>query len=151
MVAEKKSKMETQMVVILILIGIGAGVLSGLIGIGGGIIIVPALVYFLGFTQLGAQGTSLAMLMLPVGFLAVINFYKAGHINYPAVFMIAIGFIIGSYFGSKFALTLPQDTLKKIFAVLMIVIAFKMLFLDRKKQAPAQSSAVMQNDNSLNT
>ncbi len=131
--AKKTDHMDTQTIIILIMVGMGAGILSGMVGVGGGIIIVPALVYFLGFSQMSAQGTSLALIMLPVGFLGVIQYYKLGHIDYSVVLILAIGFIAGSFFGSKFSLSLPQETVKKVFAVLMIVIAVKMLFLDKKK------------------
>lgn len=134
----KKNNMETQTVLIIIVIGIAAGILSGLVGVGGGIIIVPALVYFIGFSQKAAQGTSLGVLLLPVGILGVLQYYKQGHIDIKVVGYLSIGFIVGGYFGSKIALTLSQESAKKIFAILMIVIAFKMLFLDRpKKDTPA--------------
>lgn len=124
--------MDVQSVVIVILIGISAGMLSGLVGIGGGLVIVPALVYFLGFSQHTAQGTSLALILLPVGIFAVIFYYKQGHVDLKVVWLLAIGFIIGSAMGSKIALNLPQETVKKIFAVLMILIAIKMLFFDKR-------------------
>ena len=129
----KKINMDIQTIIILILVGIGAGMLGGLVGVGGGIIIVPSLIYFLGFTQINAQGTSLGILLLPVGILGVLQFYKQGHINMPAVWVISIGFFFGSYFGSKIALSLPQDTVKKVFATLLVLIAIKMFFLDKKK------------------
>ena len=128
---KKNYNMDIQTVVIVILIGIAAGMLSGLVGIGGGLVIVPALVYFLGFSQHTAQGTSLAMILLPVGIFAVIFYYKQGHVDIKVVWLLAVGFIIGSALGSKVALNLPQETVKKIFAVLMILIAVKMLFLDK--------------------
>lgn len=123
--------MDMQTILILVLIGIGAGVLSGLVGVGGGIIIVPALVFFLGFSQKMAQGTSLGILLLPVGILGVLQFYKQGYINLNVVWIISAAFLFGSYFGSKIALSLPQDTVKKIFAVMMILIAAKLLFFDK--------------------
>jgi uncharacterized protein len=126
--------MSVQTILILILIGIGAGVLSGMVGIGGGIIIVPSLVYFLGFSQKMAQGTSLGILLLPIGILAVLQFYKAGYIDMKTVWIVAIGFLAGSYFGSKIALSLPQETVKRIFAIFLILIAVKMLFIDRPKK-----------------
>jgi len=126
--------MDTQTILIIILVGIAAGMLSGLVGVGGGIIIVPALVYFVGFSQKTAQGTSLGLILLPVGILGVLQYYKQGHIDVKVVCVLAVGFLAGSYFGSKIALSLPQDTLKKIFAVLMIIIAIKMLFLDKAKK-----------------
>lgn len=126
--------MDIQTILIIILVGIAAGMLSGLVGVGGGIIIVPALVYFVGFSQKTAQGTSLALILLPVGILAVLQYYKQGHVDIKIVGLLALGFIAGSFFGSKIALNLPQDTVKKIFAVLLIIIAIKMLFLDKPKK-----------------
>ena len=128
----KKTIMDTQTIIILLLVGIAAGTLSGMVGIGGGIIIVPALIYFLGFSQKMAQGTSLGILLLPIGLLGVLQFYKQGYIDIRVVMIISLAFFFGSYFGSRIALSLPQETVKKIFAVLMILIAFKMLFLDKK-------------------
>jgi uncharacterized protein len=130
----KNKPMEIQTILIIILVGVAAGMLSGLVGVGGGIIIVPALVYFIGFSQKTAQGTSLALIMLPVGIFGVIQYYKQGHVDYRIVGLLAIGFLVGSFFGSKLALTISQETLKKVFAVLMIIIAIKMLFLDKPKK-----------------
>jgi uncharacterized membrane protein YfcA len=122
-----KSKMTLQIIVSLILIGILAGVLSGLVGVGGGIIMVPLLVMFFGFNQHQAQGTSLAVLAVPVTAVAVFNYYKEGQINIKYAAIIAAFFVVGSIFGSKLALTLDQKMLKKIFAVVLLVIAGKML------------------------
>jgi uncharacterized protein len=122
-----KSKMTTQVILSLILIGILAGVLSGLVGVGGGIIMVPLLVMFFSFNQQEAQGTSLAVLAVPVTAVAVFNYYKAGQVNLKYAAIIAVFFILGSIVGSKFALTLDQKTLKKIFAIVLLVIAGKML------------------------
>ncbi|HTL09912.1 MAG TPA: sulfite exporter TauE/SafE family protein [Chitinophagaceae bacterium] len=124
--------MNIQTVLLLALIGLAAGVLSGMIGIGGGIIIVPALVYVLGFSQQQAQGTSLGLLLLPVGILAVLNYYKQGFIDVKVVGIMCATFIVGGWLGSKMAVSLPQDTLKKIFAVVLLIIAVKMLFIDKK-------------------
>lgn len=123
--------MDVQTILILILIGLIAGVLGGLVGIGGGIVIVPALVYILGFSQWNAQGTSLALLMFPVGILGVMQYYKQGHVNFTYVAFIAIGFLAGGYFGSKISLSVSQIYIKKTFAVFMLLIALKMLFLDK--------------------
>lgn len=112
---------------ILLLIGLAAGLLSGLLGIGGGIIIIPMLVGFLGYTQKNAQGTSLGLLLLPIGILAVMNYYKAGYINVKAVGIMVITFVIGSYFSSKYVTSLPDAVLKKIFAVFLLIYAFKLL------------------------
>lgn len=129
--ANKPKKMDIQTIFILLLIGLTAGALSGVIGIGGGIIIVPALIYFLGFSQRTAQGTSLAILLLPIGLLAAIQFYKAGYVNIKVTAVIAIAFFIGSYFGSRIALTVPQEILKKCFAILLLAIGIKMLFFEK--------------------
>ncbi len=118
--------------IILIIVGIAAGMLGGMVGIGGGIVIVPALIYFLGFSQKSAQGTSLGLLLLPVGILGVMQYYKQGHVDFKIVAFVAIGFLAGSYFGSKIALSLPQETVKKIFAILLIIVAVKMLFIDKR-------------------
>jgi uncharacterized membrane protein YfcA len=123
--------MATQTVILLIIVGLAAGALSGLIGVGGGIIVVPALVYILGFSQHQAQGTSLGLLLLPVGILAVLNYYQKGFIDIKVVAIMAAAFIIGGWFGSKFALSIPQETVKKIFAGIMILVAGKMLFFDK--------------------
>ncbi len=121
-------------VLTLVVIGLVSGMLSGLIGIGGGIIIVPALVFFLAFSQKAAQGTSLGILLLPVGILGVLQYYKQGHIDVGVVLIVSLGFLIGNYFGSKLALSLPEGTLKKIFAVFMILIAIKLLFFDSPRK-----------------
>ena len=131
--------MDIQTILILILVGIAAGMLSGLVGVGGGIVIVPALVLILGFSQKMAMGTSLGILLLPVGILAVIQYYKQGYVDVRVVMIISVAFIFGGYFGSKIALSLPQETIKKIFAVFMIIIAIKLLFFDKKKTAELQS------------
>lgn len=130
----KKKEMDIQIILIIILVGIAAGMLSGLVGVGGGIIIVPSLVYFIGFSQKTAQGTSLGLILLPVGILGIMQYYKQGHVDFKVVGILAIGFLAGSYFGSKIALSISQETLKKVFAVLMIIIAIKMLFFDKIKK-----------------
>ena len=124
--------MTTETIIIIVLTGLAAGILGGMVGIGGGIIIVPALVYFLAFSQHQAQGTSLALMLFPVGILGVINYYKKGYVDFRYAGLLAIGFVVGSYLGSKFSLSLPQLTVKKIFAVLMLIVALKMLFIDKK-------------------
>jgi len=125
--------MDAQTIIIIVAIGIVAGMLSGLVGIGGGIIIVPALIYLVGFTQKNAQGTSLAILLLPIGIFAVLQYYRQGHIDFKVVAILSAGFLAGGYLGSKIALDLPEDTIRKIFAVMMILIAVKMLFFDKSK------------------
>jgi uncharacterized membrane protein YfcA len=120
-------KMDTTLIITILIIGLFAGVLSGMVGVGGGIIIVPALVFFLGFSQHMAQGTSLGLLLLPAGILAVLNYYKAGQVDVKVVGLLAISFIAGGYLGSKWSLSLPQDTVKKIFAIFLFYTAFKMI------------------------
>lgn len=129
---KQKTTMDTQTLIILIIIGIAAGMLGGMVGVGGGIIIVPALVFFLGFSQKMAQGTSLGILLLPVGILGVIQYYKEGYVDMRVVLLISTGFFLGSLLGSKLALSLSQETVKKIFAILLIIVAVKMLFFDKK-------------------
>ncbi|MBP9793414.1 MAG: sulfite exporter TauE/SafE family protein [Flavobacterium sp.] len=114
-------------IVSLLIIGLLAGMLSGLVGVGGGIIMVPMLVLLLGFGQHQAQGTSLAVLVVPVTAIAVFNYYKEGYINWKYAAVIAVFFVIGSYFGSKLAIGLDQKMLKKIFSIVLILVAGKML------------------------
>ena len=115
-------------IILLIIIGIVAGVFAGLFGIGGGVVVIPALIYIFGMNQHQAQGTSIAFLLLPVGILAFMNYYREGHINIKFAAILAIAFVIGGYFGSKLAISLPEVSLKKIFAGFIILIGFKMLF-----------------------
>ena len=135
-----KPKMDTQTLLILIMIGLVAGMLGGMVGVGGGIVIVPALIFFLGFSQKMAQGTSLGILLLPVGLLGVFQFYKEGYVDMRVVLIISAGFFLGSYLGSKIALSLSQEAVKKMFAILLIVVAIKMLFFDKK--IPEQTNVV---------
>lgn len=127
--------MAAQLIITVLLIGLGAGILSGLVGVGGGIVMVPAMVFFLHYTQHQAQGTSLAVLTLPVVIIASLYYYqqcqKAGTpIDLRVVGLLAGGFIIGAYFGSKLALTVDQAVLKKIFAAILFYTAVKMLDWD---------------------
>jgi uncharacterized protein len=115
-------------ILILLVIGLLAGALSGFVGVGGGIIIVPAMIYFMHMNQMQAQGVSLAVLMMPVGLLGVMNYYKAGHVNFGFAIVIALGFVVGSYFGSKYALKLPEYKIKFLFGVLLLYVAVQMLW-----------------------
>jgi uncharacterized membrane protein YfcA len=118
--------------IILILIGLTAGALSGMIGVGGGIIIVPGLVYILGLSQFQAQGTSLALMLPPIGILAAYNYYKADALDWKYATVIAIAFIIGGYFGSKLTLEfIDEKTLKRIFGGIMAIVAIKMIFFPK--------------------
>lgn len=118
-------------IIILILIGLAAGILSGLFGVGGGIIIVPALVFFLGMTQHGAQGTSLGLMLLPIGILAAMNYYKSGNLNIQYGLVIAFAFVFGGYLGSKFSLGLSEIMLKRVFGGLMLIVALRMIFFSK--------------------
>lgn len=119
-------------VFVLIIIGISAGILSGMIGVGGGIIMVPALVYFMHMSQLEAQGTSIAIMLPPVGILAAYNYYKAGALNIKFAVIIAIAFIIGGYLGSKISISILSETiLKKIFGLVMLLVSIKLLFFSK--------------------
>ncbi len=120
--------MDLKILIFLLLIGVLAGVLSGLVGVGGGIVMVPLLFLLLGFSQHEAQGTSLAALLPPVTILAVLNYYKSGYINWKYALIISAAFVIGGYFGSKMAIVIDQRMLKKIFGGIMLVVAIRMIF-----------------------
>ena len=119
--------MEISTLVILVAIGLAAGAVSGFVCIGGGIIIVPALVYVLGLTQFEAQGTSLLLMLPPIGILAAMNYYQAGSMNWRYALVIAIAFIAGGYFGSKFSLKLDELLVKLIFGIIMLLVALRMI------------------------
>jgi hypothetical protein len=120
--------MELQNAVIIALIGASAGLLGGMLGLGGAIIIIPAMVMILGYSQQMAQGTALMMMVLPVGALAAFQYYHKGFVDIKAALIMAVFFFIGGYFGAKFATQIPQDILKKSFAVMLLGIAIKMWF-----------------------
>jgi uncharacterized protein len=120
--------METSNFILLTAIGLVVGFFGGMFGVGGGVILIPALVYLMGMEQHTAQGTSVAIMLPPIGIIAAYTYYKAGHINIKYAIIIAITFIIGSYFGSKLAVNLPDQVSKKIFAVIMFLISIRMFF-----------------------
>ena len=120
--------LDFQTIVYLILIGVLAGIVSGFIGIGGGIIIVPGLIYLAGLTQIQAQGTSLALMLPPIGILAFMHYYKQGNVDLKVAGIVAVTFIIGGFFGAKLAHKIDQNIVKIIFGVLMLLIAIKMIF-----------------------
>ena len=111
-----------------LIIGLVAGVLSGLFGIGGGLIIIPALILFFKMNQHLAQGTSLGALLLPVGLLGFLEYFRHGNVNLAGAFFIAIGLFIGAYFGAYLANVLPTRTLARMFAVLLILVALRIFF-----------------------
>ncbi len=127
--------MTTQIILLIIIIGLFAGILSGLVGVGGGIILVPALVYFLSYSQHQAQGTSLGVLTFPVVIVAFLKYYydtkKMGEpIDFKIIGLLAIGFVVGGFLGSSLALKIDKEALRKIFAVILFYTAFQMLKWD---------------------
>jgi uncharacterized membrane protein YfcA len=115
-------------IILYLLLGLAAGIFSGLIGIGGGIIIIPALIFLFGFSQHQAQGTTLALLVPPIGFLAAWMYYKQGYVDIHAAIYICAGFFLGGFFGAKLANVLSDVVLEKIFGVALLLIALKMIF-----------------------
>ena len=119
--------MSVQTILILGLIGSAAGMLSGMVGIGGGVVIVPALVFLLGLSQHEAQGTSLFILSLPVLLLAVVNYWKTGNVNWRFGLVIASTFIVGAFLGSKLTLKLPEAWVKLLFGLLMAYVSIQLI------------------------
>ena len=117
-----------QEILLLLIVGLLAGVVSGTLGVGGGIIVVPALIFILGYSQHQAQGTSLAFMLPPIGILAAYNYFKAGYVDLKVALILTLAFVIGAYLGSMFSVNLPAKTLKKLFGVFMLFVAMKMIF-----------------------
>jgi hypothetical protein len=111
-----------------LVLGLVAGVISGLIGIGGGVILVPALIFLFGFSQHMAQGTTLALLVPPIGLLAAWTYYRHGYVNTEVAALICLGFFFGGLIGAKIATDLPNIFLERLFGVLLLLIALKMIF-----------------------
>ncbi|MFT4697794.1 MAG: putative membrane protein YfcA [Flavobacteriaceae bacterium] len=120
--------MNLTLIISLIVIGLLAGVFSGFMGVGGGVIMIPLMIVLLGFSQHEAQGTSLAVLAIPVTFLAAFNYYNEGYVNWKFALIIGLSFVVGGYFGSKFAISINQEMMKKVFSVILLIIAIKMFF-----------------------
>lgn len=130
--------MDIYHIIVVLIIGLSAGILSGLFGVGGGIIVVPALIFLLGYSQKMAQGTTLLMLMLPVVALGVLKYYEAGNISWKTALILGIGFVPGGYLGGKIVNSIPEvirlgnyqvyEPVKKLFALLILFVGFKMLF-----------------------
>lgn len=120
--------MNTSVLISLILIGLLAGFFSGTLGIGGSVIMIPLLILWVNFSQHEAQGTSLAVLAVPVTLLAAYNYYQEGFVNWKYAIIIAVTFIIGGYLGSKLAISINQELLKKIFGGVLLIVAIKMIF-----------------------
>lgn len=115
-------------VITLLLIGLVAGFIGAAFGLGGGIIIVPALIFFMGLTQHQAQGTSLGVLVFPVAILGAFNYYKSGYINVKFILILALAFVVGGYLGSLFSISLSEKLLKKIFGIFILLVSLKMIF-----------------------
>jgi uncharacterized membrane protein YfcA len=111
-----------------IFLGLVAGILGGFLGIGGGTIIIPFLIFILGFSQHQAQGTTLALMVPPIGLLAALRYYHDGNVNIKAALFIGLGFIIGGLLGASFASPIPDATLKKIFGIYLVLIGCGMIF-----------------------
>lgn len=123
--------MSTGLIIAVLLTGLLAGFISSMLGIGGGVVIVPALVLILGMSQKMAQGTSLAVLSLPVALIAAFNYHKAGYTDWKIALMMVVTFVIGGYLGSKLVVGMDMSIVKKLFAMFMIVLAVKYLFFDK--------------------
>ena len=114
-------------IILYVLIGATAGVLSGLLGIGGGIILVPALVLLVGLTQHDAQGTTLILLTAPFGLLAALTYYQSGYVDLKIAAILGVGFFFGAFFGAKIATSIPNVVLEKVFGIALLLVAVKML------------------------
>jgi uncharacterized membrane protein YfcA len=113
--------------IILIIIGLLAGILSGLVGVGGGILMIPLLIMLLGLTQHQAQGTALFAMLPPIGILAAMNYFKQGYVKWEYAVVIALTFVVGGYFGSKLSLSLPPQTVRRVFGVIMLIGGIKLI------------------------
>jgi uncharacterized membrane protein YfcA len=120
--------MKMTQILLLLLIGLAAGFVSGSFGVGGGIILIPALVFFLGFSQHTAQGTSLAMMVAPIGLISAWNYYKQDYVNIKVALIVLVAFFVGSYFGSLLAVNISGKLLHRLFGVLLLAAALKMIF-----------------------
>jgi len=114
-------------IILYVLVGATAGVLSGLLGIGGGIILVPALVLLVGLTQQQAQGTTLVLLTAPFGLLAALTYYQSGFADLKIAAILGIGFFFGAFLGAKVAVSIPNVVLQKIFGIALLVVAVYLL------------------------
>lgn len=114
--------------ILFIILGLVAGIFSGVVGLGGGIIIVPALVFIFGLTQQQAQGTTLALMVPPIGILAAYTYYQHGYVDLKIAALVCVGFVLGGWLGAKVAVQLPRETLQRIFAIFLFLLSIKMFF-----------------------
>jgi len=114
--------------ILYVLVGLGAGIAGGFFGIGGGIIMIPAFLFLFGLTQHQAQGTSLAVMIPPIGLLAALRYYKSGNVNISIAIFACIGFFFGGYIGAVLANHIPALIMKKGFGVLMMIVSLKLIF-----------------------
>jgi len=120
--------MEERMAQVLyVILGLVAGIFGGLFGIGGAVIIIPALVYLFGLTQHQAQGTTLAIMVAPIGLLAALRYYQSGNVNLSIAIFVCMGFFVGGFIGANFAQYVPEPLLKKLFGVLLFFISMQMM------------------------
>ena len=120
--------MAVSQIIILIVVGLAAGLLGGTLGVGGGVIVIPALILIFGFSQHSAQGTAMAFMLPPVTLLATINYWKNGYVDWKVALILSAMFFIGAYFGSMLSINLPERILKKIFGIFLVLIALRMIF-----------------------
>ncbi len=116
-------------IILCLVLGLTAGMCSGLLGIGGAVVMIPALMFMFGMGQHMAQGTTLALMVPPIGLLAAWTYYKGGYIDLKVAAFVALGFFVGGLLGAKFAINIDGILLKKIFGVFLLVIALKMIFI----------------------
>lgn len=120
--------MTAAQIILIVLVGLSAGLLGGTLGVGGGIVVIPALIFLFGFNQHAAQGTTLAFMLPPVTILATWNYWKNGHVEWRYALILSLTFLIGAYLGSIFVENIPDKILKKFFGVLLLFMAMKMIF-----------------------
>ncbi len=120
--------MNTYTLLLLILTGLVTGAFAGMMGLGGGLVLIPALIFIFGFSQQQANGTSLAVMLPPIGLFAAWNYYKAGFVNFKYAMILAVAFMIGSYFTSAWATKIPEAVLRKIFSIFLFLVAIRMFF-----------------------
>jgi len=115
-------------IILLLIVGLLAGFVGGMMGVGGGVVVIPALVFIMGFSQHQAQGTALAFMLPPIGLMAAWNYYKAGYVNVKYALLLMVAFVVGAWVGSMISLKLPEKVLKKIFGVMLLYVAYRMIF-----------------------